>query len=186
MGPLQAQKRGFGGPIGGLNNTKSWNIPTVTYQIKGFSLLMKIKMKKLVSWSWVWPRAPKRVFGPIRGPNFKKSSNIPIVTYQIKGFDSLMKIKIKKNSNFGALGPAQGPKMSLREQIQVQLYKVTKHTYCDIKLKDLTHLIRLKWKEFGALGTVQEWIKRGLTANCGVQLYKFLKYWCDLSNNFED
>ena len=72
MGPLQAQNRGFGGPIGGLNNTKSWNIPTVTYQIKGFSLLMKIKMKKVGFMVLGLTQGPKKGVWAHQGAQFQK------------------------------------------------------------------------------------------------------------------
>ena len=47
MGPHQGPKMGFRGPIGGFNTSKSPNIPIVTYQIKGFASLRKIKKKKI-------------------------------------------------------------------------------------------------------------------------------------------
>ena len=47
MGPHQGPIMGFRGPIGGFNTSKSPNTPIVTYQIKGFASLIKIKNRKM-------------------------------------------------------------------------------------------------------------------------------------------
>ena len=74
LGPLQGPKGVFGGPLGGLNNKKSWKIPDGTYQIKAFDSLSKIIMKKM-SFEALGPlQGPKGVFvGPLGGDSIVQS-----------------------------------------------------------------------------------------------------------------
>ena len=104
LGLLQAPKGVFGGPILGLNSTKSWKTPIVTYQIKGFGSLINIMKQKMSFGALGLPQGPKCIFkGPV-GVNYSKSQNLHCVTYQNKGFDSLINKKMRKIS-FGVLAP---------------------------------------------------------------------------------